>query len=259
MATNPRDCPICDEAYNEENRRPRILNCSHTICTDCIDNILSEDEQLCPFCRSPFTANDATDLKVNQAVLDLIDYYEAGEHKVSDEVNSRSLMDSLNHYKTIAMGANQLQARNCQNVIQRLEKTIDAVEKLRLMKEQVKGRLEGEVTDHMKRIVSDNETSLTNLEQTKTELQNHLRDVHNKQDQLKTVKENIDSCTENNRTDFCKILGEAEDAHSSVLAGLKTIEENTDKEEKVLCKEKKKAEKMKYKVSELLDLLSSPM
>lgn len=48
------NCPICFEQF-EEAHAPRTLRCGHTVCTPCLETILTRaaGDRLCPECRRP--------------------------------------------------------------------------------------------------------------------------------------------------------------------------------------------------------------
>ncbi|XP_068174442.1 E3 ubiquitin-protein ligase RNF182 [Antennarius striatus] len=49
------DCKICYQRYNAHNRKPKILDCLHRVCTHCLIKILDIGDGpgfiACPFCR----------------------------------------------------------------------------------------------------------------------------------------------------------------------------------------------------------------
>lgn len=49
------ECKICYQHYNAYKRKPKILDCLHRVCTQCLRQILDVAEEagciLCPFCR----------------------------------------------------------------------------------------------------------------------------------------------------------------------------------------------------------------
>ena len=49
------NCGICCQAYTVEGvHMPRMLPCSHEVCTQCITAIFDGHEVQCPFCRDKF-------------------------------------------------------------------------------------------------------------------------------------------------------------------------------------------------------------
>jgi hypothetical protein len=52
---NSYRCIICDEFYNEKNKKPSCLvPCGHTICQECINSLSNNN---CPTCRTEFNKN----------------------------------------------------------------------------------------------------------------------------------------------------------------------------------------------------------
>lgn len=49
-------CPICLEEYSY-GKIPKILLCGHTICSQCLGKILTENNE-CPYCRTPFVPGE---------------------------------------------------------------------------------------------------------------------------------------------------------------------------------------------------------
>ncbi|XP_066941704.1 uncharacterized protein [Macrobrachium rosenbergii] len=74
MAYNPLECDICSNEFSDD-RCPRILPCSHTLCGCCIDKLISSQTKACPVCKRAFTAVSAEDLLLNRNLLD------AAKHK----------------------------------------------------------------------------------------------------------------------------------------------------------------------------------
>ncbi|XP_066941706.1 uncharacterized protein [Macrobrachium rosenbergii] len=73
-AYNPLECDICSNEFSDD-RCPRILPCSHTLCGCCIDKLISSQTKACPVCKRAFTAVSAEDLLLNRNLLD------AAKHK----------------------------------------------------------------------------------------------------------------------------------------------------------------------------------
>eukprot|EP00736_Rhodelphis_marinus_P006818 Rmarinus@m.4762 len=74
-------CPICNEIYDLESRRPRGFPCCHTFCSRCIARLLDKAKMSgvesthrisCPICRNVVEVSAVTDLNVNYSVEDII-------------------------------------------------------------------------------------------------------------------------------------------------------------------------------------------
>uniref|UniRef100_A0A3Q3IKN7 RING-type domain-containing protein n=2 Tax=Monopterus albus TaxID=43700 RepID=A0A3Q3IKN7_MONAL len=75
------ECPICYQEYNQYNKRPRMLECHHVFCTECLQRIQlfpfepsdssSPPAIPCPLCRhlTPLETGDAFSLPCNSHIL----------------------------------------------------------------------------------------------------------------------------------------------------------------------------------------------
>ena len=76
MQDNFACCPICYSEYDQEKRLPRIIiSCGHTLCTQCLETLLSGYENRCPLDKAKFTS-DQSSIKafpVNYALRQVIE------------------------------------------------------------------------------------------------------------------------------------------------------------------------------------------
>ncbi|XP_068231526.1 tripartite motif containing 13-like [Palaemon carinicauda] len=77
MDSNALECGICNELYDEGDFCPRILPCSHSHCSSCIQQLISTRQKFCPICRRGFTAVSAGDLMINRSLVDVIRQFSA--------------------------------------------------------------------------------------------------------------------------------------------------------------------------------------
>uniref|UniRef100_A0A3Q0SNI9 Si:ch73-335l21.2 n=1 Tax=Amphilophus citrinellus TaxID=61819 RepID=A0A3Q0SNI9_AMPCI len=72
------ECPICYQEYNHYNKCPRMLECLHVFCTECLQRIQlcptdthSPQAIPCPLCRhlTPLESGDALTLPCNSRIL----------------------------------------------------------------------------------------------------------------------------------------------------------------------------------------------
>ena len=46
-------CSVCFDLFTD----PRMLNCGHSFCTGCLDQIIRNHQKSCPDCRQPLAEN----------------------------------------------------------------------------------------------------------------------------------------------------------------------------------------------------------
>jgi len=69
-----KECSICCEVFNEDDHRPLVLPCGHTLCKECINTIISglwNPTVECPICRKTHSVA-TSQLPTNFVVLDLL-------------------------------------------------------------------------------------------------------------------------------------------------------------------------------------------
>lgn len=75
-------CGVCIEQYGEsDDRRPRSLQCGHTLCTSCVRAVGGK----CPHCRCVFSAAACP---VNFSLLDVL----TASHRQGTKQNGRQLV-----------------------------------------------------------------------------------------------------------------------------------------------------------------------
>ncbi|KAJ1059137.1 hypothetical protein K5549_007938 [Capra hircus] len=69
------ECPICMESFTEEQLRPKLLHCGHTICCQCLEKLLASSINgvRCPFCSKITLITSLAQLTDNLTVLKIID------------------------------------------------------------------------------------------------------------------------------------------------------------------------------------------
>ncbi|XP_061119746.1 E3 ubiquitin-protein ligase TRIM32 [Conger conger] len=69
------ECPICLETYNQEQLRPKLLQCGHTVCRQCLEKLLAStiNGVRCPFCSKVSRMSSISQLADNLTVLKIVD------------------------------------------------------------------------------------------------------------------------------------------------------------------------------------------
>jgi hypothetical protein len=64
-------CKICYQSYDDDFKKPYIISpCSHTICLECLKEILSLSSN-CPFCKIDIKVS-VNEMKPNYELIDII-------------------------------------------------------------------------------------------------------------------------------------------------------------------------------------------
>jgi hypothetical protein len=68
IAQKQMDCNICFEKFDRQLRKPININCGHTFCAHCLNNLKARNNHSCPSCRQ-----EIKNEQPNYTVLDLLD------------------------------------------------------------------------------------------------------------------------------------------------------------------------------------------
>ncbi|XP_068429475.1 E3 ubiquitin-protein ligase TRIM32 [Clinocottus analis] len=69
------ECPICLETYSQDQLRPKLLQCGHTVCRQCLEKLLANtiNGVRCPFCSRVSRMSSIAQLADNFTVLKILD------------------------------------------------------------------------------------------------------------------------------------------------------------------------------------------
>ena len=98
------DCPICLERYNKTEKVPKILNCGHTFCKECLIKLKNKYGKLeCSICRENIK-NDPEQLITNRTIFDLLYTPKIEENNIYERSISNSITDEKLSFKIIMIG-----------------------------------------------------------------------------------------------------------------------------------------------------------
>ncbi|KAM6985986.1 E3 ubiquitin-protein ligase TRIM32 [Aplochiton taeniatus] len=74
------ECPICLETYSGDQLRPKLLQCGHTVCRQCLEKLLAStiNGVRCPFCSKVSRMSSISQLADNLTVLKILDCASSG-------------------------------------------------------------------------------------------------------------------------------------------------------------------------------------
>lgn len=99
-------CTLCNSFFNLEHRKPKCLNCGHTICSACVGPLIHRSMLGCPYCREPTPAKSSNCLRDNINILRMLTTYkgllEASNAKTPSPHGSRCYEQGIptTHYCT---------------------------------------------------------------------------------------------------------------------------------------------------------------
>ncbi|KAG0727000.1 E3 ubiquitin-protein ligase TRIM32 [Chionoecetes opilio] len=119
------NCPICFEQF-EEAHAPRTLRCGHTVCTPCLETILTRPagDRNCPECRRPLKVTAVAHIPVSYTIMRLARALEqtcavaaAAEAEI-EEVNEAGVIGETcvrHHYPVLwwCSSCHAFQCRSC--------------------------------------------------------------------------------------------------------------------------------------------------
>jgi hypothetical protein len=66
------ECSICLEKFDEDEHKPKILHCGHSLCLTCLDQYYNTDSFLCPVCKNKPSFKNSKDIPINYDFLCLM-------------------------------------------------------------------------------------------------------------------------------------------------------------------------------------------
>lgn len=68
------ECPICFVGFGNAHRLPRNINCGHSLCTECLEELVQRNIHNCPICRKPFDRKRSAEAYPKAyAIINLVD------------------------------------------------------------------------------------------------------------------------------------------------------------------------------------------
>jgi hypothetical protein len=67
------ECQICFERFNKTNKEPKILNCGHTFCKECLIHMQKRIEEIkCSICGKKQSEKNVEAFTTNRLLFDLL-------------------------------------------------------------------------------------------------------------------------------------------------------------------------------------------
>uniref|UniRef100_A0A3P9HJ91 RING-type E3 ubiquitin transferase n=1 Tax=Oryzias latipes TaxID=8090 RepID=A0A3P9HJ91_ORYLA len=204
------ECPICLETYNQEQLRPKLLQCGHTVCRLCLEKLLANtiNGVRCPFCSKVSRMSSISQLADNITVLKIIDC------TVSCSAAAAALM-----CKSCCSRLPRQYCHDCAMVLCELCKVEDhlhqghSVQTIRLAAEQRRKELGGRLAV-LRDVMGEIQKKKRAIENISKSLKLKYRSV---QQAYATAEQSIQEEMSRSRMAFTASMGEVEKINSQVL------------------------------------------
>ena len=181
-------CPKCSFFFSSTTK-PYILPCNHNICLNCIDSLISENNNKCPICNYMFNIKDRNKFEVNFGFLNLV--IKILQTKIIYCTKCNKIFYWKDHYQI----CEQKYFENCDDILEEIKTNYDEGEKiLKIIKKDVDllNKCKKEIINLVNNIVS--EIHIKYKENTNNKINNEL------------LKTNINIAFKNSKSEIIAFL-----------------------------------------------------
>ena len=181
-------CPKCSFFFSSITK-PYILPCNHNICLNCIDSLISENNNKCPICNYMFNIKDRNKFEVNFGFLNLV--IKILQTKIIYCTKCNKIFYWKVHYQI----CEQKYFENCDDILEEIKTNYEAGEKiLKIIKKDVNllNKCKKEIINLVNNIV--NEINIKYKENTNNKINNEL------------LKTNINIAFKNSKSEIIAFL-----------------------------------------------------
>ncbi|KAK7080165.1 hypothetical protein SK128_005286 [Halocaridina rubra] len=254
----PTECGVCHELFDEAARCPRILECFHYLCTNCIQQMIQNEKYFCPYCRRAFTANTAADVKINTGMLELVKYI--AKTSLQDQpakpqespLRDKNIVCDFKRDSTDVCSKLLLECIEAQDL---LETWLATANKVKELSKKQNDMINMEILPKVSDIVSANTKEIRELDNVTNKFQAMVKEVKSKHAQLVDVKGKLDSS--NTIKEAAAVVLKAEESNEEADKLLATFDEEAFVSEELLGCTRKKFELQEGIISTLLDVLDT--
>ncbi|XP_064083107.1 E3 ubiquitin-protein ligase TRIM32-like [Macrobrachium nipponense] len=185
---NPRECPVCKQEFNGEDRRPRNLQCSHHLCTSCIDTMLRNGASFCPICREYVSGVSAKHFKINYGVEDFMRFQDSADSGKGSHPMSKRMARITKEY----IDATEQLVNDCEDREGQLK---DRLNKITPLEEDLNAAIEtveSELRAKLQVLVHINKMAIQELGRESNRIRSQILESENKRKELQVVSEELE-------------------------------------------------------------------
>ncbi|XP_064083783.1 uncharacterized protein LOC135199556 isoform X1 [Macrobrachium nipponense] len=247
---NPRECPVCKQEFNGEDRRPRNLQCSHHLCTSCIDTMLRNGASFCPICREYVSGVSAKHFKINYGVEDFMRFQDSADRGKGSHPMSKRMARMTKEY----IDATEKLVNDCEDREGQLKDRLNTITPLEEDLNAAIETVECELRAKLQVLVHLNKMAIQELGRESNRIRSQILESENKRKELQVVSEELEQAKTSG--DAANSLGMADVCHHEIEEWMVNHDlppENKD----ALKKAEKVCKSTKDKVNLILEIINS--
>ncbi|XP_068250978.1 uncharacterized protein [Palaemon carinicauda] len=257
-SSSSKECEICNEFFNENRHCPRVLPCSHCICNQCAEYLITINRKICPFCRKVFNVHSAKDLGTNSALLSVLKYVKELESSLlSNPVNliGSRIPTLLKAYKADNMKIYKESYDNCNMAVGHLRASIQRNRIVRESLSDVRTTIKNELNPVLMEIENSAELHINFLDKVTDMLELQIASIDMQKGIIGDIKDRMEEASCFSQVD--PIMQETEGMVSTTNDIVEDIETFLAKEKKTCDAIKEGTKKVAGKLKGMKGILTS--
>lgn len=242
---------MCNSGFNEDSRCPRSLPCSHNLCTECIDYLITKNNRHCPFCGHEFKSTSSADFMINRALLECISSLPALRRQYSRQASKKSTayQQRIADFKKDVCTANEVISSDLGELEKDVERIMRVEEDFQEGYNRQKSEFCHRVLDQIKEFQANMDGHFEASRTSSLRLQKLRQELKKREEKLASAKRTLDSAS--SLEEMASLMDKTEEVNTAVNGWAESAREDL-LEKETQIQERKKALKASQKMQNSL-------
>ncbi|XP_064119453.1 E3 ubiquitin-protein ligase RNF168-like [Macrobrachium nipponense] len=246
-STNPTECGMCNAGFNDDSRCPRSLPCSHNLCTECIEYLITKDNRHCPFCGHEFKSTSSADFMINRALLECISSLPVLRRQYTRQASKKSTVyqQRIADFKKDVCTANELISSDLKELEKDVERIMRVEEEFQEGYNRQKSEFCHRVLDQIKEYQANMDGHFESSRTCSLRLQKLRQELKKREEKLAAAKRTLDSTS--SLEEMASLMDKTEEVNTAASGWVESVREDL-LEKETQIQERKKALKASEKM-----------
>ncbi|XP_066970520.1 uncharacterized protein [Macrobrachium rosenbergii] len=242
---------MCNSGFNDDSRCPRSLPCSHNLCTECIDYLITKNNRHCPFCGHEFKSTSSADFMINRALLECISSLPALRRQYSRQASKKSTayQQRIADFKKDVCTANEVISSDLGELEKDVERIMRVEEDFQEGYNRQKSEFCHRVLDQIKEFQANMDGHFEASRTSSLRLQKLRQELKKREEKLASAKRTLDSAS--SLEEMASLMDKTEEVNTAVNGWAESAREDL-LEKETQIQERKKALKASQKMQNSL-------